>query len=333
MVRRVGNANFPNSENADHLAPLMRASILIALAWLALLVPLLGIWRRWRNSALRYALAWAILASATNAAVASVWALLAWPVRYAALLLALAVPVAIFGARLPGTLAWNWVVVAFITVGLLPVIEQPWHSPDWHLDGPHWLLLATVLLAGWLNYLPTRLWLVASALAWALVWQLALLTIVEDRPAWLPWAEAFTVGGLFLAAVVAVARLSRAQEKLTPSLGCQHTEVVAILESFQRTWYRLRDGWGLVWAWRIREMVQSAARNAKLPGEMLWSGLCMESGGIATSGAATTTKPATIAQAPDLATRARPADAERLFAVREWCRLLQTVARRFAPPD
>jgi len=308
----------------------MRGSILVAPAWLALLVPLIGIWRRWRNSALRYALAWAILATVTNATVAcaSVWAPVAWPVRYGALLLALAVPVAIFGARLPGALAWNWVVVAFIAVGLLPVLEQPWHSPVWHLDGPHWLLLATVLLAGWLNYLPTRLCLVASALAWTLVWQLALLSIVEDRPSWLPCADGFTVGGLFLAAVVAVAQLRRAHEKLTPPIGCQHAEIGAAMESFQRTWYRLRDGWGLVWAWRIREMVQSAARHAKLPGEMLWSGLCMESGE-----AATTTEPPTIAQAPDLPTRTRPGNAERLFAVREWCRLLQTVARRFAPPD
>ena len=140
--------------------------------------------------------------------------------------------------------------------------------------------------------------------------------------------DGFTVGGLFLAAVVAVAQLRRAHEKLTPPIGCQHAEIGAAMESFQRTWYRLRDGWGLVWAWRIREMVQSAARHAKLPGEMLWSGLCMESGE-----AATTTEPPTIAQAPDLPTRTRPGNAERLFAVREWCRLLQTVARRFAPPD
>jgi hypothetical protein len=192
----------------------MLPSIFSTAGWLGLLSSLIYLWRNWRNSALRYVFLWAFLAAIVNVTTALVgtFAMVPLPGRYLALLFALTVPVAVFGAREPGTTAWNFVVVGFLAVGLLPVLQQPWHSAEWRLDGLYSTLMATILVGGWLNYLPTRSGIAASALAWALGWQLAALCVIEPRPQLLTLADGCTSIGVLLAALMTLLQLRLARK-------------------------------------------------------------------------------------------------------------------------
>jgi hypothetical protein len=312
----------------------MLPSIFSTAGWLGLLSSLIYLWRNWRNSALRYVFLWAFLAAIVNVTTALVgtFAMVPLPGRYLALLFALTVPVAVFGAREPGTTAWNFVVVGFLAVGLLPVLQQPWHSPEWRLDGLYSTLMATILVGGWLNYLPTRSGIAASALAWALGWQLAALCVIEPRPQLLTLADGCTSIGVLLAALMTLLQLRLARKPgsadivpLPDGIGSlsfdKQPDAIPAVQRFNSTWRGLRDGWGLVWAWRIRELVESSARHAQLPGEFRWSGLHLE----------LPTKAAMVGQPnADQATTVSPMNADAI--AEQWYRLLQAVARRFAPP-
>ena len=312
----------------------MLSSIFITAGLLGLLSTLIYLWRNWRNSSLGYVFLWAFLAAGVNVTTALVgmFAMVPLPGRYLALLFALTVPVAVLGAREPGTTAWNFVVVGFLAIGLLPVLQQPWHSPEWRLDGVYSALMVVILVGSWLNYLPTRLGIVASALTWAMGWQLAALCVIEKRPQLLALADGCTSIGVLLAALttllqVRLARKGRSAD-IAPSpdgIGSlsldRQPDAIPAVQRFNSTWRGLRDGWGLIWAWRIRELVESSARHAQLPGEFRWSGLHLE----------LPSKAALVGQQnAGQATTASPMNAE--VVAEQWYRLLQAVARRFAPP-
>ncbi len=312
----------------------MLSSIFITAGWLGLLSSLIYLWRTWRNSALQYVFLWAFFATGVNVATALVgmFAMVPLPGRYLALLFALTVPVAVLGAREPGTTAWNFVIVGFLAIGLLPVLQQPWHSPEWQLDGLYSALLAVILVGGWLNYLPTRLVVAASALAWAMGWQLAVLWVLEARPQLITLADGCTSIGVLLAGLTTVLQLRLARKSgsadivpLPDGIGSlsfdKQPDAIPAVQRFNSTWRGLRDGWGLVWAWRIRELVESSARHARLPGEFRWSGLHLE----------LLTREALVGQQnAGQTTTVSPINAEAV--AEQWYRLLQAVARRFAPP-
>ena len=88
--------------------------------------PLGRAWLANRRSSLAHALAWAALAwlAWLGVALAEAWGL-GVPVaaRYVALCLTGCAGVAVLGARRPGVVAWNFVVLGLLVVLLLPLAE------------------------------------------------------------------------------------------------------------------------------------------------------------------------------------------------------------------
>ncbi|GBD36281.1 hypothetical protein HRbin36_01402 [bacterium HR36] len=329
----------------EQLDLLLQPAWLVAAALLALLGVALGSTWRWRQSALFHAWIWAGVALLANGVIWLAQARdgVSLAARYAGLVLALCPSIAVLGARQPGAAAWHFVVVGFAALAALPLLEQPWRSPEWHLDAPRSLLLSAVMVISWLNYLPTRLAWVISGLAWSVGWQLTLLVSPQQRNALLPVADWCTAAGLWWATLnsmvwTCAARMRQRGRTHLPTLA-QHSECDAPtaveLELIHVLWHEIRDGWGLVWAWRVRELAQSAARHARLPGELRWSGLCCASESSDFQRAATddlpatrTAKAAAESDAPVPVSSAEPSQ-----VLWKWLQIMEAVTRRFAPPS
>jgi hypothetical protein len=171
--------------------------------------------------------------------------------RYVALCLTACAGVAVLGARRPGVVAWNFVVLGLLVVLLLPLAE----GFGWlRLTPPRLLFLAGALAVGFLNYLPTRLVFAAALVAIGCAAELASLGADPAR----------TAGGWELVAVGAAPW--SAYVMLVWQAGPARSE-------FDRTWLDFRDRFGALWGERMREQFNRAAANAGCAGRLGWGGL------------------------------------------------------------
>jgi hypothetical protein len=223
--------------------------------------PLWRAWRANRDTSLRYAVGWAILAWTGWAGVVGLGALSGpgWglrPARLLALALTSAAVVAVLGARRPGVTAWNFVVLGLLAVMLLPLIEQLVAGGQ-PLDPVRAMFLCGTLAVGLLNYLPTRLAPAVLVLGLGCGWEAWTLLAPEqsglalsaDGRGWLWIALSPWVGWLAL--------------RLRP----------AVQSEFDHLWLDFRDRFGLVWGQRLREQFNRVADHAGWPVHLSWQGL------------------------------------------------------------
>jgi hypothetical protein len=173
--------------------------------------------------------------------------------RLAATALLLAPLVAVLGARRPGELAWNLIVLTLLVVFAQPVLEQWLLGKQLErgrvgMDGPRWVFFCLVAAVGIVNYLPTRYGAAAALFAAGLAAQLAAVG---------PWSIAATHAmnlsslAAVLLGVSAWTAWSLRPRKHSPGID--------------GAWLRLRDGWGLVWASRVRDRWNAAASRYDWP--------------------------------------------------------------------
>lgn len=214
---------------------------------------LVALWHN-RATSLFHALVWALIAwlgwgvaflfdDSERASVASS--------RYVALCLTGCAGVAVLGARRPYVFAWNFVILGLLAVMVLPLVETKLLGTQ-SLDGLRIFFLTATIAVSILNYLPTRLALVAILLAAVIIGEVGDLyapTLIRFREDLLltlvPW-----LGWLMI----------------RPSRHADRTE-------FDRLWLDFRDRWGLVWGQRVREQFNQAAGNAGWNATLSWGGL------------------------------------------------------------
>jgi hypothetical protein len=215
--------------------------------------PLGRAWLANRTTTLVHALTWAILA----------W--LAWftvllaaalglgdsaAARYVALALTGCAGVAVLGARRPGVGPWHFVALGLLVVLLLPLAEG---FGRLSLSLPRLIFLAAALAVAFLNYVPTRLAPAALLAGAGCGIELASLARGERGP------------------LVAAGRLALAAAPWTAYLMIRWGREPA--SEIDRTWRLFRDGFGALWAERMREQFNRAAANAGLTGRLGWGGL------------------------------------------------------------
>jgi hypothetical protein len=230
-------------------------------------IPLVKAWLSYRQTAMVHTLNWTLIAWA-----AWVWLVskpfdpenqhsAAW--RYLALALTGCAMVAVLGARRPGAVAWNLVVLGLLAVELLPLAENLFFGSRLHLEWFRILLLAAVFAVGLVNYLPTRL-------GPAAIWLMLVLTCeLLDFPGQ-EKIESLNARILFA---------SRIGLALVPWCGfllltCNRSPRT----EFDRVWRAFRDSFGLVWAQRVREQFNRSAHHAGWPVTLSWSGLRRSTG-------------------------------------------------------
>jgi hypothetical protein len=238
-------------------------SLIVGFIYLTGLYPLLRAWQANRRTSLFQAVHWADAAWVAWGLTVGGEALEFTPgaikiLRYIALCLTGAAGVAVLGARRPGVGPWNFVLLGFLAVMLLPPAEGLLAHGAWHLEGPRTLFLAAMLVVIVLNYLPTRLGPAALLLGAGAALHLSLLGGSEELRETL---ATYTPIANLLLAIVPWAALERIASRPTPP------------SEFDRIWLVFRDRFGLVWSQRLREQFNNAANHAGWPVILRWQGL------------------------------------------------------------
>ncbi len=226
--------------------------MMAAILALTALYPLGRAWVAHRQTSIAHALGWA-----TAAWIAWGAALFAEsvPLRYLAICLTGCMGIAVLGARRPGVVAWNFVVLGLLVVQLLPLATSALlgTSAELQLSVPFLLFVTGTLVVTVLNYLPTRLALGALLLGFGCgveLWSVTNSGVAES--------------------VIIAGRISLA---LTPWIALLSVGRRMSLSEFDRIWLDFRDRSGALWAERIREQLNRAALNAGFSANLGWGGL------------------------------------------------------------
>jgi hypothetical protein len=221
----------------------------------------------WELGAVGLLMTFAILAGRgeLSTSAASRW-------QYAAGVATLAPLMATLGAKRPQDRAWQFVVLAMLSVLILPALEAAIYHPrrSLQLSGV-WQAFVTVLVVmGVLNWAGTRLWLAGALMTAA---QICLLE--RHLPLWLPALERgdALVCGLALGALGALLRGLDWPGRGETSAG------------WSRVWVDFRDLFGTVWGLRIMERFNTSAKVCGWNLRLHWGGVTTDSEGSSTSAA------------------------------------------------
>jgi hypothetical protein len=239
------------------------------LCWLVFLSGSYPVWKAWqanRRTALYHTMnwaggAWAMWAGALGMAGRAPETTA--PVRYLALCLTACGVVAVLGARRPGTVAWNFVVLGFLAVTLLPLAQAEFAGNRLHLEWYQAAVPGAVLVVGVLNYLPTRVAPAAVCLAGGCAVELLTLTGPDSAVGFMERLSPLTHWLLDLAPWMAYAGIRRRPQPAS---------------DFDHLWTDFRDRFGLVWSQRLREQFNRSAFHAGWPVHLYWQGLRVKEG-------------------------------------------------------
>lgn len=167
-------------------------------------------------------------------------------------------PVAVLGARRPGAHAWTWFVLLPLVIVLLWPAVNAWTDDgpprDLQLEGPHILGFAVVLTMGAGNYFGTRRTL--SAILYAMAAALLASPFVD----WSPLRPTSARAAATTLLVIALFRVLRTQP-----LARSTSALAAPLAHWESVWFAFRDAYGIVWAKRVMDRMNEAAREERWP--------------------------------------------------------------------
>jgi hypothetical protein len=214
--------------------------------------PLLRGWWANRRTSLNWTFAWLTLAWLIPF-VLGFSSMACEAKEYLYFVLVACVVVSLLGAKHPASGFWNLVVVAFLVVKLLPLIEESMDAAGWRLDPMRQAFLAIVLLVGILNHLPTRLgpWMLLAATGMVFSTE----TFVPNVG--LGGRGRFLVMWTSLAASCWGVYLTRPRATGTAN----------------SLWLSFRDRYGVIWALRVKEQFNAAAKHAGHKAQLDWWGL------------------------------------------------------------
>lgn len=163
-----------------------------------------------------------------------------------ALAMTSAAGVSVLGARWPGALAWQFVVIGLLGVMYLPLIEAHLIGTPLVLIGLRFIFVIGLMGTAVVNYLPTRLGISAMSVG---IW--AAMAFWNQGPELAPVAVACAplIGWLSLAF------------RRPPS------------SNTTRLWLGFRDRFGAIWSLRVMEQFNRSAANSGSATTMKWNGL------------------------------------------------------------
>ena len=221
----------------------------------------------------------------TPAAADHVW--------YTVAVLSLSPPIAVLGARRPGTRVWNWFILLPMWLVLGWPVAAVWlQGGEVHgiqLETPQLIAFCLVLVMGIGNYCGTSYTL--SALAYGVSVAALVLSMSIDSPTWMSnrsltrfWCTIIMVAAVFFIRFV---------KRRTPNTR------------FDRLWFDFFDTFGIVWGRRIQDRVNHIARKEGLlfrleldgfvtrePFAQSRSGLTSDAGSLPAENASPSTMPA-----------------------------------------
>lgn len=218
--------------------------------------------RRVRGSTLTAPILWAaiswlaLLAGEGLARPATESAALSW--RYLAGVSTFCPAMALLGAKRPQDRGWQWIVASLWLILCVPVIQLVVLTPSGTLElHPAWRgLMVLLILVGITNHLPTRF-------GWAsLLFGIAQWLLLNGPPPSLNetlLSQNRLALGLILLSGLGVWMQVRYWPRNQKS-------------GWNRVWLDFRDAFGSVWALRVAERMNQAARQAETPLHLYWHG-------------------------------------------------------------
>ncbi|MBM4001253.1 MAG: hypothetical protein FJ297_17255 [Planctomycetes bacterium] len=181
------------------------------------------------------------------------------PVRFAAAVALFCPHMALLGAKRPQDRAWSWVVVSFWVVLALPALEVAVLRPGQSLGirDLRGAFLGVFILMECVNRLGTGAWL--SGVAFSIVQTMLLaehLPFVRTELGLWAWPVASTIWFVGTAVMAWAAGRSRRG-----------------VSDRDRVWLAFRDAFGVLWALRAAERLNSVAQHNGWPVRLAWNGL------------------------------------------------------------
>lgn len=227
----------------------------------------------WLQAALSAVAAVEILAALSVVAAPSGLAAL----RFAAAVTTLCPLICLLGAKRPQQRTWHAVVASLWVVLALPAGQALLgRAALFDVPLPWRLMLVALIVMGVANSLFTRIWLSGVLMA---AGQFVLLeTQLMSSAVWIDLGDQRGVWGL---ALMVASRLA-----LVAAMGLRRPAI----EPLDRLWLEFRDRFGMLWALRVAERVNSAAEQQDWNVVLLWAGFRTREGGHPASSLAPSTQ-------------------------------------------
>jgi hypothetical protein len=220
-------------------------STTLAAVWAWALVGMLAV------GGVEFALSIAASENSTDSEALPWWAMSA---RYAAAVLALCPTIALLGAKRPQNRAWQWVVLAFWAILLVPAarVVLLYSESRVSLHTAQGVFLLIIVAMGAANWIATRYWIAATFAAAA---QLLLVAPYTPLAGTLPeLSPQIALAGALLALLI-----------------CRLLELrPRNVDPMSRVWLDFRDQFGLFWAARVMARMNIAARSHDWPIAVSW---------------------------------------------------------------
>jgi hypothetical protein len=213
-------------------------------------VPLAIAWRANTGWTIRLALAWGWLGWLAWVGLAC------WPcteTAYAAVTLTAAAGVAVMGARRPGIVAWNFIVASLLVILWISWVEGLIWGSGLNLSAVRLLFVSVIVGIVILNYIPTHVGIGAFGIGLSCV---IVLMALSDQ-AQLLFLAPFNIGASLW---IGMWTLQGFMSRTAPT-------------EFNRLWRGFRNRYGAIWAERVREQFNNAARNNQWQVHLSWTGL------------------------------------------------------------
>lgn len=248
----------------------MLVLILAGLSLLLVLVVLFKAWRDLRTTTLTTATCWAIagvgvwITAFVSESLLEVFSAgtrdLLW---YLAAVVCVCPPIAVLGARRPGAAAWGF----FVLLPLLLVLLWPaaastrvWRvGVPLELEEPALVAFSVVLIMGCGNYFGTKFTLPSLLYFVSIAWLMASMS--ASAPDFLRHqTQARYWASILLGIAAGLARLRSGTASTTG-------------DAWNRVWLDFTDTFGLVWAKRVLDRVNEAARYEQWAATVAWHGI------------------------------------------------------------
>ena len=187
--------------------------------------------------------------------------------RFVAATLTLFPSVSLLGAKRPQDQAWQLIVVSLGVVLLLPLLETFWQlgADSFELGTIRGWFLCGLLAIGFLNYLPTRWWLLAMMHLLGQVYLFAGYLPILDQYAF-PRNHLVCIGGYCLLLLVWWLQVVlRKQRRLQQQAGGEQTT-----SALDLLWKDFRDDYGVLWGVRVQQRFNMAAEQYDWPLRLSW---------------------------------------------------------------
>ena len=186
-------------------------------------------------------------------------------IRLAAVSLSFCPVVSLIGAKRPQHAAWNFVVLSLWGIVALPAAETLLlqRGPQLEMGAARgWFLWVLIALTP-ISFVPTRYWLAALLIAAGQIVALSPYLALVRRPL---IVQPGLIGLLVCTGGLVAAWLASRRSTSTNL-------------AYDRLWLDFRDSFGLFWALRVQERVNTAARQYGWDFELAWSGFVRRADG------------------------------------------------------